>query len=125
MAGGVFDRHPTLQVIVGHLGQSLSFMLLRQQLDAMLTSNRIGLQRPFSAYLRENIHYAISGWNMLPAFLNLYLEVGADRIMFSDDYPASTTITNAQDFINQLPISTTDKQRIAHQNAEKLLKIPS
>jgi len=27
--GGVFDRHPTLQVAIGHMGDALSFMIQR------------------------------------------------------------------------------------------------
>ena len=42
-----------------------------------------GLKKPVSAYLRDNVHYTFSGFNFLPTFLDLLLEVGVDRIMFS------------------------------------------
>ena len=42
-----------------------------------------GLEKPVSAYLRDNVHYTFSGFNFLPTFLDLLLEVGVDRIMFS------------------------------------------
>ena len=41
------------------------------------------LEKPISAYLRENVHYTFSGFNFLPTFLELLLQVGVDRIMFS------------------------------------------
>ena len=45
------------------------------------------LERPFADYLRQNVHYTFGGFNFAPTFLNLLLEVGVDRIMFSVDYP--------------------------------------
>ncbi len=78
------------------------------------------LRRPISAYLRENIHYSFSGFNFTPAFLDLLLQVGVDRIMFSADYPWAS-MTQARAFLDQLPVSTADRERIAHGNAERLL----
>jgi predicted TIM-barrel fold metal-dependent hydrolase len=72
-----------------------------------------------SAYLRENVHYTFSGFNFMAAFLDLLLEVGVERIMFSADYPYAS-MTEARGFLNQLPVSTADKERIAHRNAERL-----
>jgi hypothetical protein len=122
MAGGVFDRYPKLQIIVGHLGESLSFMLLRQSLSKKMTSGKIGIERPFSAYLRENVHYTFSGFDMTPAFMNLFLEVGISRIMFSTDFPFSS-MQKATQFLEHLPICPGDKEKIAWENAACLLKI--
>src|SRR5258708_27730416 len=36
---------------------------------------------------RQNVHYTFSGFNFTPTFLDLLLEVGVDRIMFSADHP--------------------------------------
>jgi uncharacterized protein len=117
--GGTFDRYPSLQILIGHMGEALPFMLPR--LDTMpiaLTK----LNRPISAYLRENVHYTFSGFNYIPAFLNLFLEVGAGRIMFSADYPYQS-MQKARDFLDRLPVSTADREQIAHGNAERLLSL--
>ncbi|WP_449462240.1 amidohydrolase family protein [Tardisphaera miroshnichenkoae] len=116
--GGAFDRHPKLQLIVGHLGETLPFMMDR--LDRRLPVEATGLQRPISSYLRENVSYTISGFNFTSVFLTLYLQVGAERIMFSTDYPYSS-MAEATQFLEDLPISEADKQKIAHLNAEKLM----
>ena len=115
--GGVFDRYPNLQLIVGHMGETLPFMLSR--LDNMSTS-LTGLKRPVSAYLRENVHYTFSGFNFTPTFLDLLLQVGVDRIMFSADYPYGS-MAQARAFLDQIPVSVADRERIAHGNAERLL----
>jgi hypothetical protein len=115
--GGAFDRYPGLQVIIGHLGEGLPFMM--QRLDAMPPA-MTKLERPISAYLRENLHYTFSGFNFTPTFLNLLLEVGAERIMFSADHPYAS-MQEARAFLNRLPVSTADRERIAHGNAERLL----
>jgi len=115
---GVFDRYPGLQLVVGHLGETLPFMLPR--LERALPPELTRLERPFAAYLRQNVHYTFGGFNWTSAFLDLFLEVGADRIMFSTDYPYSSMI-EARAFLDQLPVSPSDRERIAHGNAERLL----
>jgi predicted TIM-barrel fold metal-dependent hydrolase len=117
---GAFDRYPRLQLIIGHLGEGLPFMLPR--LALALPKEVTKLQRPIDAYLRENLHYTISGFNYLPTFLDLLLQVGVERIMFSADYPYAS-MARARTFLDQLPVSPADKERIAHGNAERLLQL--
>jgi len=117
---GAFDRYPRLQLVIGHLGEALPFMLPR--IDSRLPMAVTKLHRPIAAYLRENLHYTISGFNFTPPFLDLFLEVGANRIMFSADYPFGS-MSQARTFLDQLPVSPADKVRIAHGNAELLLRL--
>ena len=109
--------YPRLQLVVGHMGETLPFML--QRLDVMPMA-MTKLNRPISSYLRENLHYTFSGFNFMPTFLDLLLQVGVDRIMFSADYPYASMV-QARAFLDQLPVSTADRERIAHGNAERLL----
>jgi predicted TIM-barrel fold metal-dependent hydrolase len=114
--GGVFDRYPKLEIVIGHLGEGLPFML--QRLDVMPMA-MTKLDRPMSAYLRENVYYTFSGFNFMATFLDLLLEVGVDRIMFSADYPYAS-MAQARAFLNQVPVSAADREKIAHINAERL-----
>ena len=57
------------------------------RLERALPTELTRLDRPVSAFLRENLHYSFSGFNWTPAFLDLLLQVGADRILFSTDHP--------------------------------------
>src|SRR5258708_32261511 len=106
--------------MIGRVGESLRFMVPR--LDIALPTQVTKLARPVSADLRETVHYTISGFNWTPAFLDLLLQVGVDRIMFSADYPYSS-MAQARSFLEQLPLSPADKERIAHGNAERLLRL--
>ncbi|HEY6407563.1 MAG TPA: amidohydrolase family protein [Ktedonobacteraceae bacterium] len=117
---GAFDRYPGLQLIIGHLGEGLPFMMPR--LELTLPQQLTNLERPIGAYLRENLHYTFSGFNFLPPFLDLFFEVGVNRILFSADYPYAS-MTQARSFLDQLPVSPADREQIAHGNAERLLKL--
>jgi uncharacterized protein len=117
--GGVFDAHPELQIVVGHMGETLPAML--QRVDVMAPA-MTGLKKPISAYLRENVHYTFSGFIFVPAFLELMLQVGVDRIMFSTDHPYQS-MADGRAFLDRLPVSDADRDRIAHSNAERLFRI--
>jgi predicted TIM-barrel fold metal-dependent hydrolase len=117
--GGVFDRFPKLQFVIGHLGEALPFMMQRVDIMAPALTK---LQKPVSAYLRGNIHYTISGFNFPAAFLDMLLEVGVGRVMFSADYPYAS-MAQARAFLEQIPVSSADREAIAHGNAEKLFKL--
>jgi predicted TIM-barrel fold metal-dependent hydrolase len=117
--GGVFDRFPRLQVVIGHMGEGLPFFM--QRVDVMpveLTK----LKRPVSAYLRDNLHYTFAGFNFPATFLDLLLELGVGRIMFSADYPYGS-MAKARAFLDQIPVSAADRARIAHGNAESLFRL--
>ena len=117
ISGGVFDRFPKLQIVIGHMGEGLPFMF--QRLD-IIPAAVTGLKRQFKDYLRDNVHYTFSGFNFPPAFLDLLLELGGvDRIMFSADHPYQS-MAQAKAFLEQIPVSAADRERIAHGNAEKL-----
>ncbi len=118
--GGAFDRYQDLQVVVGHMGEALPFMLPR--LEIALPGEVTKLERPVDSYLRENLHYTFGGFNWVQAFLDLVLQVGVDRIMFSTDHPYAS-MTQARAFLDRLPVSPADRERIAHGNAERLLRL--
>jgi predicted TIM-barrel fold metal-dependent hydrolase len=69
--GGVFDRFPKLQIVIGHLGEGLPGMFQRLDIMAPAVTK---LKRPVTAYLREDIHYTFSGFSRRlssPCFCNL------------------------------------------------------
>jgi uncharacterized protein len=118
--GGAFDRYPNLQLVVGHMGEGLPFFMPR--LEVALPVEVTKLERPVGTYLCKNVHYTFSGFNWVQAFLDLVLQVGVERIMFSADHPYAS-MAQARAFLDKLPASPADKERIAHSNAERLLRL--
>ncbi|OIN78697.1 amidohydrolase family protein [Mycobacterium malmoense] len=123
--GGVFDRHPGATLILGHMGEFLPFQ--RSRLDSRYATVAIEattapLQRPPSAYLGTNIVFTNSGVFSPAVMLGAVLEVGADAIMFSVDYPYESSY-EAVDGFERTTLSAADREKIAHGNAERLLHI--
>jgi predicted TIM-barrel fold metal-dependent hydrolase len=90
---GVFDRHPKLQLIVGHIGEMLPFMLCR--IDDVLPPSRTRLERPVWDYFRSNVHITTSGLFSFPPLLCALMVLGAERNMFSVDYPFASNEVGA------------------------------
>ena len=116
--GGAFDRFPGLQLVVGHMGEGLPFFLPR--LELALPREVTGLERSVGDYLRENVYYTFGGFDWPQAFLDLVLQVGAERVMFSTDHPYAS-MGEARAFLERLPVGPADREEIAHGNAERLL----
>ena len=119
IANGVFDRHPNLQIIIGHMGEMIPFYLAR--VNAMVTPFA-NLPKQFADYFHSNIHITTSGITALPPF-HLCLEVvGIDRLLFSVDYPYSPNEAG-REFLERITLAPVDFEKFTHGNAEKLLKI--
>ncbi len=116
--GGVFDRYPELQIVIGHMGEGTSFMLPR--FDATLKPELTGLKHPVSTYLRQNLHYTFANFNDEAMYANLVSQVGIERVAFSADYPFGS-MKAARAFLDKLPLTDDERARISHRNAEKLL----
>ncbi|HLH50815.1 MAG TPA: amidohydrolase family protein [Roseiarcus sp.] len=124
MGSGLFDAHPRLQVILGHLGENLPFALWRvDNANAWIPErNRYAAKKKIRDYFRENFYLTTSGNFHTPALLNAMLEVGADRIMFSTDWPFEN-IDHAANWFDACPISENDRRKIGRGNARRLFKL--
>jgi predicted TIM-barrel fold metal-dependent hydrolase len=118
IAAGVFDRFPQLQLIIGHMGEMIPFQLAR--IDRALTRAASKLRQSPAAYFQSNIHITTSGLFTTPP-LELTLQVlGADRVLFSIDYPYSGNEVGRA-FLDSLALHPEDFDKITHRNAERLL----
>lgn len=118
--GGVFDRCPGLKIVIGHLGEGAPFFF--QRFLRLMPKETTKLGRSVDEYLKENIFYTLGGFNYNAVFNCLAEQVGMDHILFSADYPFGS-LKVAADFLDQLPLSESDKRKIAHENAEKLFHL--
>jgi predicted TIM-barrel fold metal-dependent hydrolase len=117
---GVFDSFPRLQLIIGHMGEAIPFMLDRTNMT--LSQPVTGLEREVKDYFLQNFHYTTSGFFSFPPLLCLLLVIGVDRVIFSVDYPYSSN-QEGRAFLDGLPVSDLDREKIAHANAELLLSL--
>ncbi len=118
---GALDRHPRLQIIIGHQGEGLPAMLDRFE-ESFGGSVPKFLRRGPVETILEQVHVTTSGFYNLSSFLMLTQTFGVDRIMFSVDYPFSSN-AEARKFLDKLPVSPADLLKIAHGNADRLLKL--
>ncbi|SED71469.1 gamma-resorcylate decarboxylase [Rhizobiales bacterium GAS191] len=123
MGSGLFDRHPRLQIILGHLGERIPFDVWRTDHRLGKSPRGIPAKKKMAEYLRSNFHITTSGNFRDQTLLSAMLEVGADRLLFSVDYPFEENEEAAQWF-DSVPVSETDRIKIGRTNAIKLLKLP-
>jgi predicted TIM-barrel fold metal-dependent hydrolase len=117
LLSGKFERYPDLQVISGHWGEMVPFYL--QQMDDTIPQEATKLSRTITETYKAHVYVTPSGMFNLPHFEFIHNVLGADRILFSVDYPY-LTLTGSREFLENLPISPRNREKIAHGNAEAL-----
>jgi 5-carboxyvanillate decarboxylase len=125
ITSGVLDHFPGLQIVLGHMGEGIPYWLYR--LDFMHGRVRIPFDRPNlkltpSEYFKRNFYITTSGMNWEPTLKFCIEAVGADRIMWAVDYPYQDH-PDAVDFLDAARIPEKDKQKIYHENAERVFKL--
>jgi 2,3-dihydroxybenzoate decarboxylase len=121
---GVFDDFPSAKLLLGHMGEGLPFVLWRLDSRWDFYNHRgITLARGNpSEYLRHNLFITTSGVCSAPPLLCSLTALDADHILFGTDHPFEDMAT-ATEFLRTVPIDERDRAKIAHLNAEKLLRL--
>ena len=124
MGSGLFDQYPKLQIILGHMGEGLPFSMWRvDNCNAWIPHrHHYPAKKKISDYFLNNFHITTSGNFHTPALLNAMLAIGADRIMFSTDWPFEN-IDHAAVWFDAATISENDRLKIGRTNALKLFKL--
>lgn len=124
MASGLFDEHPSLQVVVGHMGEGIPAMLWRiDHRNAWVDLPKTyPAKRRFVDYFTENFHITTSGNFRTQSLVDAMLELGSDRIMFSTDWPFEN-VDHAADWFDTASISEADRVKIGRTNAARLFKL--
>src|SRR5260370_35016873 len=99
---------------IGHRGEMIPFLLDR--INNVLTPVAKHLQRTVPEYFLQNFYITTSGFFTDPPLLLSLQTVGADRIIFSVDYPYSRN-EQGRGFLERASISPADKEKIRHLNA--------
>jgi len=119
---GVLDAFPKLTFVLGHLGEGLPFMLHRINDHTQLAAIRRGLKRTVAEYVTQNLVVTCSGNFSAPALLCTVNALGIDSVLFSVDWPYESNIVGVE-FLKRLPLAPPDLAKVAHANAERILKL--
>jgi predicted TIM-barrel fold metal-dependent hydrolase len=119
VVSGVLDEFPKLKIILGHLGESLPFVLWRAD-DTL--ARRTKLKRSFRDYFRDHFHITTSGNFSPPALQCAIAELGVERILFAVDWPFQPNKA-AVKFIEEAKLTDIDREQIFGANARRLLRI--
>jgi 5-carboxyvanillate decarboxylase len=128
IVGGVFDRFPKLQFIVGHTGEALPFWMYR--LDYMQSAGqRSGryphmpkLQHPVSHYMKHNVFVTNSGVAWEPAIRFCQQVLGVERVLYAMDYPYQY-VPEEVGVCDAMAISDADKKAFFEGNARRVFKL--
>jgi len=117
---GVFDTHPNLKVILGHLGETLPFLMWRA--DMALARPGAAKHAGFRDVFASHFYVTTSGFFSDPALLCCMMELGIDRILFAVDWPFVAN-SPATRWMESVPISDEDKAKILSGNTKRLLRM--
>lgn len=117
---GVFEKFPGLKVVSGHWGEIIPYYLAR--LDQMLGPGVTGLPRKISDYYREHAWVTPAGIYDYDNLLFCIAKLGIGHIIFATDFPY-VPLADARAFVEDAPLSESDRKLFAHGNAEKLLHL--
>src|ERR1700722_5546139 len=118
---GLLDRFPRAKIALGHLGETLPYLLWRFDSRAKLYGIKLG--KPPSRYIKENIAVTTSGMCSAEPLACAVSALGADRVMFAADYPFESA-AEAEPFLDTVTIADELREDIAHNNAVRLLGLP-
>jgi len=119
---GSLDRHPRLKLIIGHMGEGLPAMLAR--CDQVFAPDVKHLKRSLSQTILDQVYVTTSGVFTQPPFETALAVFGIDRLLFSVDFPYSSSL-QGKAFLDAVALPAGDLEKLAHGNADKLLKLKS
>ncbi|MBS0519862.1 MAG: amidohydrolase [Proteobacteria bacterium] len=120
---GLFTRLPRLKVILGHMGETLPFLLWRidNRYELEVGKSLAPDARP-SFFFRRNFVITTSGVCDNAPLIDALSALGEDNILFSVDYPYQDS-KQAGDFIDNAPVSDAVRAKICNGNAKRVLHL--
>jgi 2,3-dihydroxybenzoate decarboxylase len=125
IGSGLFDECPKLKIVLGHIGEGIPVYLWRidNRNGWMKAPHKYAAKHGVAHYFRRHFHLTTSGNFDTPALVNAMTVMGADRVMFSVDWPFEDVGEGSQWF-DRVAISEGDRAKVGRDNAIKLFKLP-
>jgi 2,3-dihydroxybenzoate decarboxylase len=122
--GGVFERHPGARMILGHLGESLPYLLGRIDEGAKMTGalKKGRISNPPSYYLKTNVYVSTSGQYRPETLLCAIAALGIEKILFATDYPY-VEMSAAVDCVESTLLTEDQRKAIYRENAAQLFNL--
>ena len=124
MGSGLFDEHPGLTIVIGHMGEGLPISMWRvDNRNAWTKAPKAhAAKQPLATYFQKNFYVTTSGNFRTQSLIDTMLEIGSDRVLFSADWPFEN-IDHAADWFDACSISEGDRLKIGRTNAAKLFDL--
>ena len=124
IGSGIFDECPNLKIVLGHLGEGIPANLWRidHRNGWMKAAHKYAAKKSVADYFRKHFWVTTSGNYSTSSLKQVIEELGADRVMFSVDWPFEDP-AEACDWMDKAPIAEADRQKIGRDNAVKLFKL--
>ena len=118
--GGTFERYPKVNLMLGHMGETLPYLLWR--LDARAGAFGGEMKVKPSEIIRRNVAVTTAGMFSDPPLDCALQALGEDRVMYSVDHPFES-MTAANQWFENAPLSAEAREKVAWRNAARLLKL--
>ena len=118
---GVFDKVPETRLVLGHLGESIPFLMDRidNRMNFLPNQPLYNKEKP-SYYFKHNIQVTTSG-NMSPEAFECTKKVfGIENIIFGSDY-AFENPAEMVEYVTKLDLTQEEREMLYYKNAEKLI----
>ena len=123
MTSGILDKYPSLKLVIPHLGGALPFILGR--LEIKYNTGDYRASRPPSEYF-GNFYFDVVAYEKKAVEFAASV-FGSDRLVFGSDFgcPGENMVQPIlfKSYVEGLPISHVEKQKILGGNLADLLKI--
>jgi len=124
MGSGLFDKYTKLKIVLGHLGEGLPYNMWRVDHRNGWTKQKpkYPAKKKIAEYFQEHFWLTTSGNFRTQTLIDAILEIGADRILFSTDWPFEN-VDHAAIWFDACSISELDRKKIGRLNSKALFKL--
>ena len=116
---GITEKYPNLKLVSGHWGEFIPMFIERLDGFTAFADNA----HPFSYYYKKQVYVGPSGMLTAPQLQLVKTEMGADHMLYSEDFPYVKRGAEVRQFITKAELTDVEREKIAHGTAEKLFNL--